>query len=187
MRAKTFIFLLSVILSLTATGQTIFQKQYFNPTMENDAWNVLKGVIGLPDGGFMISAVSTESNSGDPTLVKTDDNGNVQWAKSYAAEEDQQLIRTIRCANGDFLMAGYYRLLPSGATRLILVMRVNSSGTLLWSKKWEVVSAGSTNQSANDIVELSDGSILVGGESTSSLYAPLVKLNSSGSVIWSMH
>ena len=69
---------------LQGYSQTIFQKEYSYPLQPNDSWNILKGVIGTPDGGFMIYGNTSQSNSQDPMLVKADDNGNVQWAKSYS-------------------------------------------------------------------------------------------------------
>jgi hypothetical protein len=60
------------------------------------------------DGGYALAG-STNSfgvQSNDAWLVKTDDEGNMQWDKTYGGQSDESARSLIKTADGGYVMAG---------------------------------------------------------------------------------
>ncbi|MFN3851544.1 MAG: hypothetical protein ACK4NY_19050 [Spirosomataceae bacterium] len=160
------------------------------------------------DNKLLIGA-ATWSNDGDIAdsdrksgydiwLAKVDLNGSIIWKKCYGGLQNEDLSDIVQTSNNDFVIVGKTNsndqyISPNKGNNDALIIRVNSSGTQLWSKTY----GGSQVDEAKGVVELTDGSIMVNNTSISNdgdllnkIHSPyfediwLMKLSSSGSLIW---
>jgi hypothetical protein len=119
-------------------------------------------------------------------LYKVDSSGDSLSLHTYG-HPDYDFIgnKIIRAQNGDFLIAGFAR---DGFDEDRLLMRIAPNGELLWYEIYEgdFLPLG-TYDVFNTMLELSDGSILLGGRYTNvldDLDANLIKVDGEGNVIW---
>ncbi len=67
-----------------------------------------ESVIVTSDGGFVIAGETTAgSETGDAWLIKTDDQGNIQWNKTYGGELRDAIYSVIETSNGEYILTGY--------------------------------------------------------------------------------
>jgi len=101
-------------------------------------------VVNDAHGGFLITGEygrtsTNKSNSdgnGDLLLIKTDSIGKMVWAKTYGSTTNEELgTKIIPSHDGNFLIGGT-TYIPSLTTPAYnhLLMKVDSSGKLLWDK-----------------------------------------------------
>lgn len=138
----------------------------------------------------------------DALLFKIDGTGQVLWQKSYGASNSDYAHSIIRTRDGGFIFVGY-----SGSEDLagltnkggldFWVVKLNSTGTLQWQNTF----GGSLDEYAKSVVQCSDGSFVIAGETYSHDYDAienhadydnpgnrdylLVKIDSLGQKIWS--
>ena len=169
------------------------------------------------DGGFVVFGNSSSEQSGDVIdtsrggsdfwAVKLDSEGELEWEKligGSASETGNDVATTV---NGDIILVGYSSSsasggMPSGditdtnkGTQDYFVVKLNSSGTVLWNK----LMGSSAQDVANAVTVTTNGSIVVAGhsqsfgnngditESTNSNFLDdcwIVSLDESGDILW---
>ena len=82
--ASTFIAV--IFCTITAFSQTQFQKSFGNSNTYDEFFSVCR----TTDGGyaFLGNTIDTTSQLTDALLVKTDNDGNLQWSKSFSFSID---------------------------------------------------------------------------------------------------
>jgi uncharacterized delta-60 repeat protein len=143
-------------------------------------------VIQSSDGGYVIAGYTQSFGAGGPDMyvVKLDSNGNVVWTKTIGGSNGDVANSIVQSSDGGYVVAG--ETLSFGASgRDIYVVKLDSSGNIVWTK-----TIGGTNDDvANSIIQSSDGGYVIAGYTQSfgaggwDIY--VVKLDSSGNVIWS--
>lgn len=157
-------------------------------------------------GGFIATGQST-SGGGGAILVRIDNNGNVLWSYRYqcanipagnaSSEWGSSVIET---SDGGFLVGGgvdYFWDGVSGSTvdtTSAMGFKVNSAGTLQWSRVWVISTANPDEHYINDVAETADGYFFVGQSSEGSgtlssngdypSNALVVKTNTSGALTY---
>jgi hypothetical protein len=139
------------------------------------------------DGGY-IAVGNTASfggaASGVAWLVKTDANGNVQWAKKY---DDGNAIGSIgwdvvATSDGGFALTGTNRF--AAGTGNVMVLKTDNNGVVVWAKSFD---SGNTDESLG-IVEDADSLVIAAhqyGQSSSFYDLVVMKLNkNNGNVVW---
>ena len=84
LRVTSIIFLCLVLAFGQTFGQQLFQRVY-----GGDSYDTGKEVIQTSDDGFLVAGASgsfDEGVSGQILLFKTDDNGYVEWRKTYGGQ-----------------------------------------------------------------------------------------------------
>jgi hypothetical protein len=142
--------------------------------------NEADGVEGLTqtsDGGYaFIATNSPYSGAGvtpSETLSKTDFNGTLQWQRQFNITGDYSCVSSlVQTSDGGYVFAG-----SAGATVLI---RVDSSGNMLWNKTYPFSTFDSV------MVQTIDGGFAIGGTTGVTLSSSvwLVKTNAYGNVQW---
>ena len=151
------------------------------------------------DGGYLISVFTFSSGEGnsDALLLKTDADGNQQWACTVGGILPDYANSAIETDDGYYLACGF--TFSSGAgnrlpfpgygwwgDRDACLRKVDTSGNLLFEKKYN---QASYQQWANAVMETPDHHFLIAGNNdiTSSelLNAYLVKTSSEGVKEWS--
>jgi hypothetical protein len=149
--------------------------------------DVAQSIIRSSDGGYVVVGRTNSFGAGgwDIYVVKIDGSGNVQWTKTIGGSYDDGANSIIQSSDGGYVVAGWTESFGAGYYPDIYVVKLDSSGNVLWTK----TIGGSGLDYAWSIIRSSDGGYVVAGH-TSSFGASyydiyVVKLDSSGNVIWS--
>lgn len=135
------------------------------------------------DGGYAIAGYTTSPPAlyYDAFLIKTDNDGILQWQKKYGGSgfEDANSLRQL--PDGGYILGGQ----ASGSGGLDMsLMRINASGDTLWTRKFGT--AGTDN--IESVYRLSSGDfVLAGGTDGAGAGGNdgyLVKTDSGGAVLW---
>jgi len=136
-------------------------------------------------GGGYIAAGFSRSFGGidyDMYLVRTDENGDTLWARTYGGADDD-LANSVRpTSDGGFIIAGYTKSFGAGGSDFYLV-KTDSDGDTMWTR----THGGRGEDYAYGVCQGPRGGYLVAGYSDS--YSNdndflLIKTDASGDSIW---
>ncbi|HPQ07616.1 MAG TPA: gliding motility-associated C-terminal domain-containing protein [Bacteroidia bacterium] len=155
------------IVKLDNTGGFLWAKSYTGGIAT--AFNDLKNVS---TGGFVTCG---QSSSGGAIIVRVDNSGNVIWAKRYLLPDkpsgnasNEFFNSIIETSDGGFLAVGGVDYFWDGVsantvdTTSFFAVKVNSSGTLQWSRVWTIGTGNTDENYFMDCAESSNGYLLVG-------------------------
>lgn len=175
----------TIVIKTDANGDTIWTKVLGSnaPMTTSSCANSIKQTSdhGYIIGGYCATYVGgTLIDTSAVMLIRLDSVGNTQWIKRYGGVKKDLCNQVIQTADGGFAMVGYTK--NSGAVNEdIYVLKVDGSGTILWSRIFGTV----YRDYGTDIHETSDGGLIVSGYSTSySLLSYLIKLDATGNTLW---
>jgi len=164
------------ILKIDPNGDIIWETTYGNPDGLDGVW----GVTETSDGGFVCSGwyYQTESGLFDALMIKTDENGVIQWTNIYGTVDEWDDTQDIIETDDGYIMLGFF----SGNTE-VFVLKTDFDGNEVWTKTF----SKSEGQEIIEIIKDGDSYIIVGGFWSSSypIDAWLFKLDSNGNEIWS--
>ncbi len=127
------------------------------------------------------------SGSDDIILTRLTPTGQIIWSRTYglSADEGGNPVSIFEANNGDILLA--FRTFSINQVRSGIVMRLSSTGTIIWQKK--IGQPNGNLEGTRGVIEQSDGSIYVGIGTNNSTHGSsdgmVVKLNSIGNILWS--
>jgi len=164
-------------------GKRIWVQRYGGPR-EDIGWSVRQ----TPDNGYIIAGYTT-SFTKDSTcqiyLIKTDQDGNLQWQKTYGDSDstDYRGYRVRLTPDGGYAVVGYYGNFNTNANSLLL--KTDANGNMQWMKQYNstepyflAVGLATTTDS---------GFVLTGetlGPGDSSSNALLLKVDKEGNTQW---
>jgi hypothetical protein len=165
-------------------------------TLGGGFYEAAYSIIQTVDSGFVIAgcASSTDGDvhgnkgSKDGWVVKLDHLGDTVWTRTYGGFYDDELKSVAQTNDGGFILAGSSRS-NNGDVRGnhgggdSWVLKIDSKGEILWSKAL----GGNKSDEANSVCQTSDGGFVMAGYTHSSsvnIDMFIVKLNSSGEVLW---
>jgi hypothetical protein len=171
------------VVKLDSSGNVVWTK-----TIGGSSYEWANSIIQSSDGGYVIAGY-TESfgEGGDMYVLKLDSVGNVQWTKTIGGGNDDVAISIIQSSDGGYVVAGYtesFKYSQGAGGYDMYVVKLDSSGNVLWTK----TIGGSSDDYASSIIQSSDGGYVIAGSTRSfgagsdDIY--LVKLDSSGNVVW---
>ena len=171
------------LIKTNASGNILWTKTFGGSNSEN-ACSVEQTV----DGGFIITALTKSfgDTNGDFYLIKTDNDGNLLWSKTYGgssledyAEDGQQT------SDGGYIIVGETK--PFGTSWKawdIYLIKTDSNGDPLWSKTY----GGLSQDSGYSVQQTTDGGYIIGaltnsfGSGDYDIY--LIKTNATGETLW---
>jgi len=178
----------AVLIKIDNNGTYEWHKTY--GTLEGEEANSVKQTKG---GGY-IFAGSTTVRSDEPGgdfdyyLVKTDDEGNQLWFKTFGGADYDFATSIVVDEQGGYVIAGYTSSFGAGA-RDYWVIKTDTSGVEEWNKTY----GGPENDTVSEIIQTNDdGFYIVGGSSsftTGSNGQPtnqiwVIKTDNSGNEEW---
>ncbi|MFZ8835350.1 MAG: T9SS type A sorting domain-containing protein [Candidatus Caldipriscus sp.] len=137
------------------------------------------------DGGYIVAGytLSYGSMSGyDVLLIKTDANGNLQWAKTYRGTSGDYAFSIRQTSDGGYIVAGGGYSFDVGGDAFLI--KTDAFGNVQWAKTY----GGLGEDVAYSVQQTSDGGYIVAGYTES--FGPggyalfLIKTNAFGNVQW---
>ncbi len=157
----------------------------------------------------VIGGVSMSENSGDKTsmsfggldawILSLDNNNAINWQKSFGGVADDYLVKIIESSGGDLLVGSHTisgvngnKTAPSKGQNDFWLIKIDGQGNEIWQKSY----GGSGDDILLDMIELSDGSVMLIGHSDSPISGDktvdsngqfdfwIVKIDGNGNVIW---
>ena len=163
-------------------SQITFQKGF----SKGDAGQSYHPVQITSDGGYIIVGNADNYDIGlqiDVYLIKTNENGNILWSKTYGDSLLDYGYAVQQTFDGGYIVAGWTISFGAGG-RDVYLIKTNSVGDTLWTKTY----GGNANDVCYNIQQTTDsGYIFVGatdnfGAGNSDVY--LIKTNSNGDTLW---
>ncbi len=210
---QLFFIILSLVVILASCEKYPDRGTFDNPLLvyHGDAFVDLGLSLDETQDGYAIAGMRTvisrsESNIGgsiidsakqELAVIKTGDNGNLEWVYLNEAEGYDEARSIKSLADGSVICAGVAAG-PGGTARGndMIITLLNAAGSVSWQKAY----GGAGNQMANDIIECDDGGFLVLGSTDTENIAGtfgqdnpqgrlniyILKLNAVGDSLWSV-
>ena len=138
------------------------------------------------DGGFILTGSTYSYGAGelDLLLIKTDENGDTIWTKTYGGSENDCGNSVQQTSDGGYIITGYTGSTGVNYNRVLLI-KTNINGDIVWTKTF----GGSNGAIGNCVQQTSDGGYIIIGANWSSNFANypdifVIKTNSIGDTNW---
>ena len=161
------------------------------------------------DGGYILGGKSSSGISGDKTeaslgstdywVVKLNNSGGIEWQNTIGGSGEDYMYSIQQTTEGGYILGGWSSSGISGdkieaglGSYDYWVVKINSIGGI----EWQNTIGGSSDDKLFSIQQTSDGGYILGGNSSSGIFADkteassgsydywVVKLNSGGAVEW---
>jgi len=147
------------LLKTDSKGKLLWEKK-----LGGSDWDFANSLESTPDGGFIIAGLTYSFGRGgaDGYLIKTDENGNLNWSKTYGGLADDEFNTVLKNKDGKLTMVGYSKSYGDTLGDA-WILKTTINGDSLWSK----VHGGNKRDFATDVVENSFGYLYVSGATAS--------------------
>lgn len=183
-----------ILIKTDSNGAVLWEKKYQIAVRDLDTAEGLPIVVNqTADSGYVVTGTTAGSHAADVFILRTDQTGNLVWAKSY--EHDASMFRfslgldIIESQSGELIVAG-----SMDKNRLIdqlnypYILRVNGDGTFLNAKILSSVPDQMFQSGFSSVEQTPDGGYFftgMGGYSSFGQQAQFLKTNSSFDMQWS--
>ena len=163
-------------------GDTIWTQTYGGENMDQ-GYEVQQTI----DGGYIITGYTTINNNPGYRsyvyLVKTDQNGDTLWTKTYTGEDSSHGYSIQQTTDGGYIITGYTNNYNTFWD--VLLIKTNENGDTLWTKKY----GGDGNEVGKSVQQTTDGGYIITGYTDSDTYNDywdlfLIKTNENGDTLW---
>jgi hypothetical protein len=129
-----------LLLRTDSSGNILWSKQY-----GDSLWEELTGCRMTNDSGFIIcgSTVSYGAGGFDILLMSTDDQGNIEWAKTFGETESDAAYDIQVNPDNSYVISGYTESLGHGNGRMqgldeanVFLLKTDENGTLAWMQTY---------------------------------------------------
>ena len=137
------------------------------------------------DGGYIIAGTTKSYGAGDKDfyLIKTNENGDTTWTKTYGGSETDECQSVKQTTDGGYIIAGTTNSFVAGDKDYYLI-KTNENGDTIWSKTFD----NSKYDNAFSTLQTTDGGFVIVGYTqqtgNSSYDVYLIKTDASGDTIW---
>jgi hypothetical protein len=142
------------------------------------------------DGGYILIGTTKSAGNGgsDMYIVKTNSAGNKEWEKTLGGLLDDEGSSVQQTSDGGYIFLGTYRYPGPGLDSNkadFFVIKTNSNGDTLWTKKYGDFTGIKTNEEGISVKQTMDGGYIIAGNTDAGTDGDMVvlKLNSSGSMM----
>ncbi|KQC14549.1 MAG: hypothetical protein APR63_13955 [Desulfuromonas sp. SDB] len=170
------------LIKTAANGETSWTKTYGGSNDYDYGYSVDQ----TSDGGFILTGSTNSYGAGelDLWLIKTDENGDTIWTKTYGGSEDDCGNSVQQVSDGGYIITGYTGSTGSGYNEVLLI-KTNINGDIIWSKTF----GGLDGAIGNCIQQTNDGGYIIVGSTWISNFANypdiyVIKTNSIGDTNW---
>ncbi len=168
------------VIKLDNKGNMVWNKTFGGS--ENDEAH---SIIQTKDGYYIIVGTTQSKGAGewDTWIIKLDEQGNMEWDKTFGGSDDDCAYSIIQTEDGGYAISGYTRSKGKGKTDA-WVIKLNNKGNMVWNKTF----GGYDNDIARSIIQTEDGDYVIVGETQSKgageWDAWIIKLDKQGNIEW---
>lgn len=186
---KIKIFAFAVIFLLIGTwlsDEVSAQSPTFRKSYDVTLFDIAGGMIESSTGDYLFAGGGIQA-----ILTNLNDTGVVQWSRNYNSGFVAQFNDIKEVSTGGYILCG------SSSSNGAILTRVDVSGNLIWSMRYQYPNGGGKTSSeyAYAVIETTDGGFLVGGgveyfwdgvsgSTVDTTSAMAFKVNSSGALQW---
>jgi hypothetical protein len=111
------------LIKTDVNGNIIWAKTYGGTD-----WDWANSVQQTSDGGYILAGLTYSFGAGlaDIFLIKTDANGNIQWAKTYGGTGDDRAYSVQQMSDGGYIVAGWTTSFGAGSRDFSLSRRMRT-------------------------------------------------------------
>jgi hypothetical protein len=168
------------LIKTNATGDTIWTRIYGGTNYE---WGA--SVQQASNGNYIIAGSTSSLGAGsyDVYLIKSNDNGDTLWTKTYGGESWDYGSSVWQTSDGGYIIAGYTNSFGAGNDDVYLI-KTDANGDTIWTRTY----GEERFDYGYSVRETSNGDYIVTGSTSSfSKGSPdvyLVKTDANGDTIW---
>lgn len=122
---------------------------------------------------FVLSGFTTGTTS-DAWVVKTDDEGEPVWDKTFGGAQEDQFLSSLQAADGSIYHCGFTLSFGAGNND-VYVVKTDANGNTLWEKTY-----GTTGSEKGVKIRKCSGTDLIIATDNGCL----IKINASGAILW---
>ena len=160
-------------------GDTLWTRTYGGPKRDMGY-----SVQQTKDGGFIIVGYTASFGAGgyDVYLIRTDENGDTLWTRTYGGEDDDIGYSVQQTKDGGFIIVGKTASFGAGGYDVYLI-KTDGNGDTLWTKTY----GGEGDDIGYSVQQTKDGGFIIAGATSSfaggyEIY--LIKTNENGDTLW---
>jgi hypothetical protein len=170
------------LLKTDASGDTTWTKTFG----EADYIDIGFSVQQTSDGGYVIAGVTTSYGEGevDVWLIKTDENGDTNWTRTFGGTENDEGNSVQQTSDGGYIIAGGTTSYGEGTpdSPNVYLIKTDANGDTTWTRTY----GGAGDEEGESVQQTSDGGYIITGVTTS--YGDgdvwLVKTDANGDTNW---
>jgi len=171
-----------VLLTLTSRIYSQIPDTIWTKTFGGPLADVGNSVKQTNDGGFIVAGTTSSFGAGgqDIWLIKTDENGDTLWTKTFGGTGNDRAANVIQTNDNGYAIFGTTNSYGNGGDDFLL-WKTDSLGNTEWFKTY----GGINNEVANEGQQLSDSNYVIVGDTVGqNRKAWLIKTNKYGNFIW---
>ncbi len=164
------------LVKLDSVGDTVWTRT-FGGTLDDSAYAISR----VTEGGYIIAGYthSFGAGGGDAYLIRTDDNGDTIWTRTFGGDSFDVARSVVETDEGNFLVVGTTSSFSAYSDGYVLL--VDRDGNLIDSLiMWE----DSSSESFVSMYKAIDGGFIIGGSFNNNPY--IVKLNKNLDTVFTM-
>lgn len=146
------------LIKTDSNGDVVWTRKYGGAS-----WDGASSVRQIPGGGYVVAGETASFGSAgfDFYLMKTDENGDTLWTRTYGGKADDISTSADCTSDGGYVIAGYTGAFfaYSGATNDVFVVKTDGDGNLVWSRTY----GGADDDWACSVRETADGGYVFAG------------------------
>jgi len=126
--------LTAIILLITLNPVYAQPDSLWSRTFDGDDFDEATSLIQTADGGFALAGYTFSFGAcwADFWLVRTDENGDSLWSRTFGGSRDDEASSLIQTADGGFAMAGYTWSFGAGSTDFWLMKTGPDPANAVW-------------------------------------------------------
>ncbi len=169
-----------LVLKLASDGYLSWARTYGGTGIDT-----ARSIIQTTDGGYAVAGWTWNfgAASADFLILKLNQDGSLAWAKIFGGTKSDYAFSITQTADGGYAVAGWTYSFGAGQADL-LILKLSQDGSLSWARTF----GGANNDYSSSIIQTTDGGYAVVGSTYGSGIGNwdilLLKINSSGSVVW---
>lgn len=146
------------LLKTDENGDTLWSK-IFGGNNDDEGSSVQQ----TSDGGYIIGGFTDSFGAGwyDVYLIKTNEDGDTIWTKTYGGSEEDHAYSVQETSNGEFIIAGVTSSYGAGGADVFIV-RTDEDGIIKWTK----TIGGTSSDMGYSVRETTDGGFVIAGWTT---------------------